>query len=63
MQPEQVTAAHSNGNLHIRISGDFNTMVAAQITTAIKRRYQGHENVFVHTEKMGELLATGISTF
>ncbi len=63
MKLEQIQAVHRNGNLHIKIFGDFDSMAAHTATAVINARYQGAGNVFVNTEKMGAVLEAGVEVF
>lgn len=63
MKSEQIQAVNRNGNLHIKIFGDFDIVAAQGVTSAINNQYQGRGNVFVNTEKMGAVLETGAKAF
>jgi hypothetical protein len=63
MKSEQIQANHRNGNLHIKIFGDFDLMAAQTATSLINDQYPGCGNVFVNTEKMGAVLEAGARAF
>lgn len=63
MKFEQIKAVHRNGNLHIKIFGDFDSLAAHTATTVINDEYQGSGNVFVNTQKMGAVLENGAMVF
>ena len=52
-----------NGNLFIKLFGDFDKSCAFRLVEAIKDQYRGSGNVFVNTEKIDKIVPSGRSTF
>ncbi len=63
MKSEQIQAVHRKGNLHIKIFGDFDTVAAQGVTSAITEQYKGRGNVFIKTAQMGAVLEAGAKVF
>lgn len=63
MQTSQIQAAQRNGNLFIKLSGDFNRVIAQSTVSTINANYQGSGNIFINTQQLGAVLDTGIAAF
>jgi hypothetical protein len=63
MKSVPIQAEHRNGNLHVKICGDFDAAAAHTATSLINDQYPGCGNVFVNTEKMGAVLEGGAKAF
>ncbi len=63
MELDQIQAVNRNGNLHIKLFGDFNPQTAGHLSSTINQQYLGRGNVFVNTEQIGVVLATGAQLF
>ena len=53
----------SCGNLHIYLKGYFNGMCAWALIKTIKMEYNGTGRVFVSTDSLNSLMASGIDLF
>lgn len=46
----RVNADQRNGNLHVKVNGQFTPDVAAQLVMVMAKIYQGQGNIFIHTD-------------
>ncbi|PIE65357.1 MAG: hypothetical protein CSA26_03265 [Desulfobacterales bacterium] len=51
----QITIDRRNGNLHIRIGGQFRPETAAMLTTMLSKNYEGRGNIFIHTGGIADI--------
>jgi len=51
-----INANQRNGNLHINLDGQLTPDIAAQLTKTMVKAYQGKGNIFIHTEKITEVV-------
>ena len=58
-----IQADQHNGNLHIKLFGDFDQDFAKALTHTISNQYCGKGNIFVNTEKVERLLPDGQELF
>ena len=58
-----INSRNSSGNLHIYVNGDFNGMCAWAVIKTIKMEYNGTGRVFVSTDGLNNLKASGIVLF
>ncbi len=56
---KKITAAHRNGNLHIKLNGDFDQPTAVHLEKTIRHNYRGSGNVFINTTSMGNIHQAG----
>lgn len=47
-----IKTAHRNGNLHVDIHGLFDANIADHVTNRIAAEYDGHGNIFIHTNEV-----------
>lgn len=50
-----IQADQRNGNLHIKLSGQFTTETAHRLTSIMNQQYQGRGNIFIHTEEITDV--------
>lgn len=62
MRSGQIQAVHRNGNLHVKIVGNFDTTTALGAVRAINNGYQKRGNVFANNKQMEDVLDTGART-
>ncbi len=59
----QIQFRKSNGNLHLRLEGDFNGSSAWQLIRLLEERYCGKGRIFIDTRHLKRLHPFGCSTF
>jgi hypothetical protein len=55
----QLEASERNGNLHIRIKGVYAENTPSQLVDCMQQNYRGVGNIFIHTDKVTGIIATG----
>ena len=63
MQSAHVEAVNRNGNLHVKIVGDFDDVAAQGAALAIDHEYRGLGNVFVNTQQVKSVLPSSAASF
>lgn len=51
------------GNLHIRLTGQFSTATAKEVTKYISNTWNGTGNIFIHTKEITEILPASQQVF
>lgn len=54
---------HSNGNMHVGVSGEFNTNTAEAVLEVLKTAYTGSGRVFIDTAKIHNVVESGAEYF
>lgn len=54
---------HSNGNMHVGVSGEFNVNTARDLIELLKSTYSGSGRVFIDTAKIQRVAAGGAEYF
>lgn len=63
MNLNPIQTAQRNGNLFIKLLGDFNPALARSTVSTINKAYRGTGNVFINTQEIDSILDTGIHIF
>ncbi len=53
---KSIEADQRNGNLYISLAGVFTAETAYSLTETMAQRYQGSGNIFIHTDKITDVM-------
>ena len=54
---------HSNGNMHVGVSGEFNQNTADAVLEILQRAYTGSGRIFIDTAKINSIVDSGAEYF
>lgn len=54
---------HSNGNMHVGVSGEFNANTAEAVLEILKTAYTGSGRIFIDTAKIHNVVESGAEYF
>ena len=60
---QQIQTTQRNGNLHVRLEGQFTPATAEELTSAIALVYRGKGNIFIHTANITSVSPDSRNTF
>jgi hypothetical protein len=54
---------HNSDNLHIKLTGDFDTLAAETLMKAIQRDYKKFKKIFIYTNCLNSVEPAGMQAF